>query len=145
MKNTAALSERQLEIMRESYPGFREKDEAVRRIREDQLRYKREIGYIPRYAERDLMSKTDEAKKVFDEAVKKLTPLATQENKIGFFFGFFTTNEKGQETDMYHSCPLSFIEFLVGELMQNEDSRQAVLRGIFISAVGVLDDVEGHA
>lgn len=53
MKNTAALSERQLEIMRESYPGFREKDEVVRRIREDQLRYKREVGYIPRYAERD--------------------------------------------------------------------------------------------
>ena len=42
-----ALNERQLEIMRVNYPGFKEKDEAMRRVKDDEARYKKQLGYTP--------------------------------------------------------------------------------------------------
>ena len=41
------LNERQLEIMRASYPGFKEKDAVVRHTLAEQKRYKATPGYIP--------------------------------------------------------------------------------------------------
>ena len=41
------LNERQLEIMRVNYPGFKEKDATVRHVKADEARYKKQPGYMP--------------------------------------------------------------------------------------------------
>jgi hypothetical protein len=41
------LNERQLEIMRQTYPGFRKLEDAARRTKEDSARYHNQIGYTP--------------------------------------------------------------------------------------------------
>ena len=41
------LNEKQLEIMRSSIPGFREKEAITRHVRADEKRYKLNPGYVP--------------------------------------------------------------------------------------------------
>jgi len=41
------LNERQLEIMRRTYPGFREKDKTIQRVKAGERLYRENPGYVP--------------------------------------------------------------------------------------------------
>lgn len=43
------LNEQQLKVMLQSYPGFREKDAVIRRIKEDNKRYRAMLENGPTY------------------------------------------------------------------------------------------------
>lgn len=47
MADLPKLNEHQLEIMRQSYPGFRKIESAARHMQEDVARYRNQKGYIP--------------------------------------------------------------------------------------------------
>lgn len=42
------LTEHQLLVMRINYPGFKEKEATVRRVKADEQRYKQKPGYEPK-------------------------------------------------------------------------------------------------